>query len=418
VKSIRIRVNINGVRGNSTVSRFFTAILKEANLRTIGKTTGTSARMIYWYTDEEEPIVRGKTGANIGEQKGVVKKAADLNAEALVSECMAVNPDYQIIFQEQMLQANVGVIVNVLEDHMDVMGPTLDDVAETFTHSIPYRGYLIITEGPYAQYYKQIARARRTKVVVANPSKVPEGFIKQFDYMVFPEHVALTLAVAEALGIAKQAALEGMLKRGQPDPFVTRIYHLFDKNNPSFFVSGFAINDAQSTLTVWDNIKKIGYDSDEPVIVMNCREDRVDRTEHFAKNVLPKINMDTLILIGTVTKPVVNAFEAGHIPAKRILNMEKRSTTEILNALQNLGGGRVIYGIGNLHGAGLPLVEAVEKEALPGDKSSPDSHGEPPRGGSKAGGAHSEKDEESVAGSKLQKRPEERHLVHGTSYRQ
>jgi gamma-polyglutamate synthase len=105
VKSIPIRVNINGVRGKSTVTRLITGILKEADLRTVGKTTGTSARMIYWYTDEEEPIVRGKTGANIGEQKGVVKKAADLNTEALVSECMAVNPDYQVTFQKQLLQA-------------------------------------------------------------------------------------------------------------------------------------------------------------------------------------------------------------------------------------------------------------------------------------------------------------------------
>ena len=43
---------------------------------------------------------------------------------------MAVNPDYQITFQNDLVKANIGVIVNVMEDHMDVLGPTLKDVAQ------------------------------------------------------------------------------------------------------------------------------------------------------------------------------------------------------------------------------------------------------------------------------------------------
>lgn len=78
--------------------------------------------MIYWDTPEEKPIKRKPQGPNIGEQKEVMKETVERGANAIVSECMAVNPDYQIIFQEELLQANIGVIVNVLEDHMDVMG--------------------------------------------------------------------------------------------------------------------------------------------------------------------------------------------------------------------------------------------------------------------------------------------------------
>ena len=67
----------------------------------------------------------------------------DVNAEALVCECMAVNPDYQKVFQFRMLEANIVVIVNVLEDHLDVMGPTLDQIAQAFGATIPYCGFLI-----------------------------------------------------------------------------------------------------------------------------------------------------------------------------------------------------------------------------------------------------------------------------------
>ena len=191
VRALPIRVNVNGIRGKSTVTRLITGVIKEAGYKTIGKTTGTSARLIYWDKSEEEPIIRRPEGPNIHEQKMVVKKAAELGAQALVSECMAVNPDYQIVFQEKLLQANIGVIVNVLEDHMDVMGPTLDEVAEAFTSTIPYDGHLIISEGPYVHYFKKEAEKRNTKVIVADNNKVDDAYLRQFDYMLFPENVSL-----------------------------------------------------------------------------------------------------------------------------------------------------------------------------------------------------------------------------------
>ena len=46
VEKIPIRVNINGIRGKSTVTRLITSILTEAGYKTVGKTTGTAARMI------------------------------------------------------------------------------------------------------------------------------------------------------------------------------------------------------------------------------------------------------------------------------------------------------------------------------------------------------------------------------------
>src|SRR5690606_8284298 len=78
VDAIPIRICVNGVRGKSTVTRLITGILVEAGLKAVGKTTGTQARMIYWFTDEEKPIVRRLEGPNIREQKLVVEEAAQL----------------------------------------------------------------------------------------------------------------------------------------------------------------------------------------------------------------------------------------------------------------------------------------------------------------------------------------------------
>lgn len=363
IESLPVRVNINGIRGKSTVTRLITGILKESGLKTVGKTTGTQARMIYWFTEEEKPIKRRPEGPNIREQKMVVQETAELEADALVSECMAVNPDYQVIFQEQMLQANIGVIVNVLEDHMDVMGPTLDEIAEAFTATIPYNGKLIISESPYVDFFTKIAEERNTEVILARNSDISEDFLKKFEYMVFPENAALAMAVAEALEIDEKTALKGMLN-AQADPGAMRILPLGSQYAPSYFVNGFAANDASSTLNIWKRVMDLGYPSDKPAVIMNCREDRVERTEQFARDVLPHIEMDTLVLIGETTGPIRDAYEEGLIKANHLIDLEGKNTNQIIQSIQKLFEGRVIYGVGNIHGAAEPLIDELQNYKL------------------------------------------------------
>ncbi|HEX6595179.1 MAG TPA: poly-gamma-glutamate synthase PgsB [Bacillota bacterium] len=359
VDAIPIRININGIRGKSTVTRLVTGILKEAGYRTVGKTTGTDARMIYSHTSEEKQIIRKPQGPNIGEQKEVVQEAADLDAEALVSECMAVNPDYQIVFQNELLQANIGVIVNVLEDHMDVMGPTLDEIAEAFTATIPYDGHLIVSDSPYTPYFGYMAKQRNTKMIVADQSNIHEEFLRQFDYMIFPENAALALAVAEALNIDRATAFQGMLN-AQPDPGAMRILPLFDKQSPGYFVNGFAGNDPTSTLNIWKRIVQLGYPAEKPVVVMNCRADRVDRTEQFARDVLPYMDIGKLVVIGETTAPIMNACREGAIRADEVIDCEHKEMDQVIDEIIADAHGKVIYGIGNIHGEAEPFIRAIQ----------------------------------------------------------
>ncbi|PFB77098.1 poly-gamma-glutamate synthase PgsB [Bacillus thuringiensis] len=363
LNSIPIRINVNGIRGKSTVTRLITGVVKEANYKTVGKTTGTSARMIYWFTKEETPIKRRKEGPNIGEQRRVVKEVANLEAEALVCECMAVQPDYQLIFQNKMLNANIGVIVNVLEDHMGVMGPTLDEVATAFTATIPYNGHLITIESSYLDYFKEIAKERNTKVIVADNSKVSEDYLKKFDYMVFPDNVSIALAVAEAIGVDEETAFRGMLN-AQPDPGAMRITRFGDELYPSFLVNGFAANDASSTLRIWERVSTFKYSENAPIVIMNCRADRVDRTEQFAQDVLPYIEAELVVAIGETTSPIKNAYDNGEIPTKAFMDLEGWSTEEILNTIRPYLKDCIVYGVGNIHGAAEPLINLIMKEKL------------------------------------------------------
>src|SRR5699024_10353149 len=142
------------------------------------------------------------------------------------------------VFQNKLLQANIGVIVYVLEDHMDVMGATLNEIAEALTATIPYNGHLITISGPYLEFFKKIAEERQTKVIVADNSKISEEFLSEFSYVVFPDNASIALAVAEALEIPEDIAFKGMLN-SNPDPGALRVTTFGSEDTPSYFVNGF-----------------------------------------------------------------------------------------------------------------------------------------------------------------------------------
>lgn len=357
LNKIGIRVNVNGTRGKSTVTRLITAITKEAGLNVIGKTTGTSARIMYWDKEKEEPIKRGRLGPNIIEQKHVLKKVAEYGANCFVSECMAVTPDYQITLQEKLLKANIGIIVNVREDHMDLCGPTLDFIAESFTATIPENGHLIISDSKYNDYFTELANEKNTKTIIASEKNIPEGYLEKFEYVIFPENVSIPLAVAEALNIKKEVALKGMLN-ANPDPGALRI-HSMKGLYKSYFVNAFAANDPNSTLFIWNHITSLGYLTKNPMIILNCRPDRVDRTIQFVEDVLPYMEIDILVAMGQVTTPVTEAVSKNLIIANKYINLQDMSPEETFDGIKKYINGRVTYAIGNIHGGGEELVDMI-----------------------------------------------------------
>ncbi len=356
--SIPIRINVNGIRGKSTVTRLMTGILSEAGYRVIGKTTGTEARILYWNTKDESKIIRRPEGPNIGEQRKIVATAAKLDANVLVSECMAVNPDYQLIYQNQMVQANIGVIVNVLEDHMDVMGPTLNNIADAFTSTIPYDGKLIIAPGTYENFFKDIAKKRNTEVFVAETSKIGQEQLRRFSSIYFPENVALALALAKALDIDEKTAWKGMLE-AKPDPGVVKVHKLNIFEKTTYFVNGFAANDVTSTFAIWKMVIEIGYPTNNIAVLINCRPDRMDRTYQFAEDFLPYFPSDLLVCMGLETKNVVDAYNAGKIVTDEFYDAKGANGAKIYKAIEEKLAGKIIFGVCNIHGTAEEFITAL-----------------------------------------------------------
>lgn len=364
IEQIPIRINVNGIRGKSTITRMITSVLAEAGYNTVGKTTGTAPRIINNQLREEIEIVRRPKGVSISEQIDVIDYAKNKEAEALVCECMAVNPDYQKVYQESMIQANIGVIINVLEDHLDLMGPSLDEIALAFSTTIPKSGTVIVQNNEYLSYFKKEAYRKNARVIVADENEIPEGYLEKFNFVVFPNNVAITLAVAKSLGIEKDVALSGMLEMN-PDPGTLTIDEINDGVSRYTFANGFAVNDPSSALEIWDMLLEnvITDQSQKPIILFNGRPDRVDRSEQFAEDFFSKIDTPfDAIIIGES----LNCFETldelkeeYNITDLKIF--DSVSTQEVISQIGESLDGRFVFGVGNIHGHGYDFLEHINR---------------------------------------------------------
>src|SRR5262245_50182833 len=133
--SIRIRIHVNGTRGKSSLVRLIAAALRAHGVRTYAKTTGSQPQLIL-PDGSELPVFRPGL-PNVIEQLRIIGIAADDRAEALVLECMALQPHLQALCELSILCSTHGVISNAWPDHLDVMGPGEREVALALLGTCP-----------------------------------------------------------------------------------------------------------------------------------------------------------------------------------------------------------------------------------------------------------------------------------------
>jgi poly-gamma-glutamate synthase PgsB/CapB len=364
-----MRVLVNGIRGKSTVTRLIAAGLRAGGIRTVAKTTGSAARLILPDgTEEEIPRV----APNVSEQIGIVHQAAAYRPQALVVECMAVEPELQWAMQHKLVRATVGVITNVRADHLQEMGPTLEDVALSLSTTAPQHGALFTCERDYFPLLQRAAHRRASLALQVTPDRLAREGARRFPYVTFPDNVALALAVCEHLGVPRQVALEGMLAAA-PDPGVIQVHAIPLAQGEALFVNLLAANDPDSTLIA---TQLVNYQMNLPqptVFLLNCRPDRVERSQQLGEMIGRRLSheADCLVLVGGPTQPAVRAALNAGYPADRILDLGERFTSRVVSlfehtarALQQRRGQLpsrfTVVGIGNIHGFGHEITAFLQ----------------------------------------------------------
>jgi len=276
-EAVRIRIHVNGTRGKSTVTRLIAGALRAAGVRCIAKTTGTEPRLIL--PDGRERAIRRRAPASIREQLWALRQARALGADAIVLECMAIEPALQEVSEQAMVCSTIGVITNARLDHAEVMGATVDEVASALASTIPAGGIVVV--GPTGGLGVLDAACRkagaRLVLAAADPppataggetagGEPPAGWAA--------DNAGIALAVTRLLAIPDEVARRGMAGAA-PDPGAVAHGSVTVAGRPVEYIDASAANDAESLQRL------IAPRQQDALFVFNHRRDRPLRLRQF-----------------------------------------------------------------------------------------------------------------------------------------
>jgi len=363
--AIKIRIHVNGTRGKSSVTRLIAAGLRQGGVRTIAKTTGTVAAIIYPDGNEETILRRNDTG-NILEHMLLFREAVSYGAEAVVAECNALEANLQTISEDKLMHATVGVITNVRPDHLDIMGPTICDVADALALTIPRHATLVAGDKEFAEYFENKAQERQTKFVQVTESTITNEMMSGLQYLEHRENVALALAVCKELGVQQDVALKGMYTCN-PDLGVLRTFKIHDQGKYVEFINALATNDPFSLLRIWQRMMRKISEDQLKIMLINCRRDRYSRSQQLVSLVSQELPTDYCVLTGEGTGHVAASMIRQGLNENKILNMGVATPQLVFERVMSLTKkDSVVFAIGNIadkHNLGMGIVEYFKERS-------------------------------------------------------
>jgi len=314
------RIHVNGIRGKSTVARIVAGMLREHGLVTIGKSTGTFAAVID--RDGVDVPIERKGPPTILEQIDVARHYVTPDVDALVIECMALKPEYQEVSERMIVRSNIGIITNVREDHQDVMGETLPEIARSLLSTCPRDGVLVTSEQnpEILRIMEEIAASKGSRLMVADPNRVSDAEVEAFDYIAFKENIAIALVVADIVGVPRQVAMRGMID-AEPDPGVLRMKELRIGDKHVTWANLFAVNDRESMIAAFDKLTPFRTSETLTVGILNNRADRERRAIQFADVAVRDLHFDRLVTFGAYEGLVTDRLRQNGFPTDHIVNL-------------------------------------------------------------------------------------------------
>ena len=346
-ETFKYLIHVNGIRGKSTVSRLIDAGVRAGGYKVFTKITGTSPRIIDTFNVEREINRKGR--ANIKEQIKTINWAYREGAEVLITECMAVKPEYQYICENKILHADINIITNVREDHLDEMGKSLDKIASSLANTIPTNGAIFTSDEKYFDFFKREAIKKNSKVFINREEK------EEYWEIDFPSNVALALEVCKYIGIDEKKALEGM-KNYHRDPGVLKVLLYKNRENKIYFINAMAANDPNSTEIIIDRLSKKDYWNNKRYLLVNNRGDRVSRWEQYISFVKKIDKKFDKILISGENRELFQKYLLKEKIAK-----EKIEIVGNASDFDSIEKDILILAVGNICGNGKKIVDYFEE---------------------------------------------------------
>ncbi len=362
-RRIPIRIHVNGIRGKSSVTRLVAAGLREGGLKTWAKVTGTRPNII----DERgrDLPVRRFAGPRLSEQRTVVREAAERGVEALVLECMALQPINQQVSEDGIVRATIGVMTNIRHDHLEVFGPSLDSIARALAATVPRKGVLVMSPGPGVDLLRAQAVSRGTRVLIAEERTVGEESLRMLPYPEHGENLAIALRVCEEVGVPRAVALRGM-RKVRPDPGALDVFDAQRGFRTLHVVCALAANDPDSTEVIFRE-RVVGRWDCPLLVLVNTRRDRPLRSLQLG-TLLARLPAARFFLYGDDAGAVRLAALQEGLPVDAFVSCHGLGPKELVERLfASVTDEAVLFAIGNTGGNGLALMQELHGSSVQDD---------------------------------------------------
>jgi len=300
-----------GTRGKSGTERLKAALFTGLGFDVFAKTTGSEAMFVHSApggVPTEFFIHRPYDKATIWEQKDMVELGARLGTEVFLWECMALQPNFVELLQNDWMKDDVATLTNAYPDHEDIQGPAGMDVATVITQFMPRGGKVVTTEDHFLPLFQQAAKDGGSALHHSawwEAELIPEELLSLFPYREHPRNMALVATLGEQLGVPRAYALALMAEHVQPEIGVLKVFPSAKvRGRKLTFINGHSANERTGFLNNW---RRTGLDTVEPetqpdravITVINNRWDRVSRSEVFARIMVEDAAADRHVLIGS-----------------------------------------------------------------------------------------------------------------------
>lgn len=339
LNDVQIRILVNGTRGKTTLARLLVVSLNAQGIRTMGRTTGSEATIIY-PDGSVKPIVRKRRArvyelvpffraVSLESSRGVSSGLGPV--QCVVVECMALQAENQVAFRDWLVRPTHVFITNTYVDHVPEMGPTRESSAQVLGLSVPKGASLYVSDSFYDGLDAKVVHVCE-EVPIEDP-------------LIHPSCMAMAWAFLKDMGFGIETLQAGVSAfvpdKGLLEPFPLR--------GGGVFVPSFSVNDGtcmEETIRKWSSScgGKVN-------VVFNSRKDREQRILLF-KNVMSRVCdlVDDVLVIGDYPKKV--AFYIGY-------GAVSCSVEEVFDKVSS-SSGAVFVGLGNIKGAGEELIGKLQ----------------------------------------------------------
>jgi poly-gamma-glutamate synthase PgsB/CapB len=357
-KSIPLVITVTGTRGKSTVVRLLASILRENGGVVLAKSTGSQAQYVLPDGTVEDVARRGLV--SILEQKKALKKAVILKADCLVAEIMSIRPENHLVESQRILKPNMVILTNVRKDHTDAMGEREDDIARVLNLDFPKGAAVYVSQDSQQYIDEEIVQTRslQLRVVPRTSMLSPADPKSPLPRNEFSENLDLVAAVARGLNIEDAVIVRG-IQNAIHDIGRFTIWSLQLNGKKIFAVNAFAANDPDSTLKVLAKTHELLAGKPRAFTgLLNLRADRPERTLQWIEALNSGVakEFSQLYVLGGHANVVKRKID------KTLTVASKSPDTVTQTIAEHMEEDEVLFGFGNIRGAGEQLVEYWRRE--------------------------------------------------------